>query len=68
MNAILLPHTQKFSWYEIFVEQEATGFSRLYFRGSQVHCRKVARYILLQISNCRKLANFHGLNIRCISR
>ena len=38
------------------------------FRGSQVHRGKVACYVLLQISNCCKLANFHGLNFRCISR
>ena len=35
---------------------------------SQVHCGKVACYVLLQIYNCCKLANFHGLNFRCIGR
>ena len=42
--------------------------SRLYFHGSQVHRGKVAYYVLLLISNCCKLANFHGLNFCCISR
>ena len=45
-----------------------TGFSQLYFRGSQVHRGKVACYVLLQISNCCKIANFHGLNFCCICR
>ena len=44
-----------------------TGFSRLYFCGSQVHRGKVACCVLLQISNCCKIAIFHALNFRCIS-
>ena len=44
------------------LNRKQTGFSLLYFRGSQVHHGKVACYVLLQISNCCKLANFHGLN------
>ena len=48
--------------------RKQTGFSLLYFCGSQVHRGKVACYVLLQISNCCKLANFHGLNFCCISR
>ena len=50
------------------LNRKQTGFSRLYFRGSQVHRGKVACYVLLQISNSCKLANFHGLNFCCISR
>ena len=50
------------------LNRKQAGFSRLYFRGSQIHCGKVACYVLLQISNCCKLANFHGLNFCCISR
>ena len=63
-----LPYTRKFSRYEIFTEQEANRIFAIIFCGSQVHRGKVACYVLLQISNCCKLANFHGLNFRCISR
>ena len=50
------------------LNRKQTGFSLLYFRWSQVHRGKVACYVLLQISNCCKLANIHGLNFCCISR
>ena len=50
------------------LNRKQTGFSLLYFHGSQVHRGKVACYVLLQISNCCKLAKFHGLNFHCISR
>ena len=50
------------------LNRKQTGFSWLYFRGSQVHRGEVACYVLLQMSNCCKLANFHGLNFHCICR
>ena len=50
------------------LNRKQTGFLRLYFRRSQVHRGKVACYVPLQISNCCKLANFHGLNFCCICR
>ena len=53
---------------KFLLNRKLTGFLRLYFPGSQVHHRKVACYVLFQISNCCKLANFHGLNFHCISR
>ena len=49
------------------LNRKQTGFSRLYFCGSQVHRGKVACYVPLQISNCCKTAKFHRLNFRCIS-
>ena len=58
----------KFCGMKFSLNRKQTGFSQLYFRGSQVHRGKVACYVLLKISNCCKLANFHGLNFRCISR
>ena len=57
-----------FRGMKFLLKRKQTGFLRLYFRRSQVHRGKVACYVLLQISNCCKLANFHGLNFRCISR
>ena len=56
-------HDMKFS-----LNRKQTGFSQLYFCGSQVHRGKVACYVLLQISNYCELANFHGLNFFCINR
>ena len=51
-------------YVEIFVVFCWTG-SKQDFRRSQW---KIACYVLLQICNCCKLANFHGLKFRCISR
>ena len=56
-----------FRGMEFSLYRKQTGFSWLYFCGSQVHRGKVACYVLLQISNCCKIANFHGLNFHCIS-
>ena len=56
-----------FRGMKFLLNRKQTGFSRLYFCGLQVHCGKVACYVLLKISNCCKIAKFHGLNFRCIS-
>ena len=64
-----IPYTQKFSQYEIFAEQEANRIFTIIFlwitgpswKGSMC-------YVLLQISNCCKLANFHRLNFCCIRK
>ena len=54
--------------WKFLLNRKQTGFSRLFFCGSQVHRGKVACYVPLQISNCCELANFHGLNFHCICR
>ena len=72
-NIIIITHFRyrirgNFRGMKYSLNRKQTGFSRLYFHGSQVHRGKVACHVLLQISNCCKLAIFHRLNFRCISR
>ena len=38
-----LPYTRKFLRYEFLLSRKLTGYSQLYFRGSQVHHGEVAR-------------------------
>ena len=59
---------RNFRGMKFLLNRKQTEFLLLYFCGSQVHRGKVACYVLLQISNCCKLANFHGLKFRSISR
>ena len=56
------------SWYRIRGKFCGMKFSLNRMQIGFSQCGKVACYVLLQISNCRKLANFHGLNFHCISR
>ena len=64
-----IPYTRIFLWYEIFAEQEANKIFMIIFlwitgpswKGNMC-------YVLLQISNCCKLANFYGLNFCCIRK
>ena len=65
----LLQYTRKFLQYEIFAEQEANRIFTIIFLRITGSSRKGSTcYVLLQISNCCKLANFHGLNFCCIRR
>ena len=60
---IHIPYMQKFSQYEIFAEQEANRiFAIIFSRITGPSWKGSTCYVLLQISNCCKLANFHGLN------
>ena len=60
-----IPYMRKFSRYEIFAEQEANRiFAIIFSRITGPSWKGSACYVLLQISNCCKLANFHGLNFR----
>ena len=60
-----IPYTRKFSRYEIFAEQEANRiFAIIFSRITGRSWKGSTCYVLLQISNCCKLANFHGLNFR----
>ena len=69
ITALLIPYTRKFSWYEIFAEEEANRiFTIILSRITGPSWKGSTCYVLLQISNCCKLANFHGLNFRCIHK
>ena len=58
---------QKFSRYEIFAEEEANRiFTIIFSRITGPSWKGNICYVLLQISNYCKLANFRGLNFRCI--
>ena len=53
----------KFLRNEIFAEQEANRiFTIIFLRITGPSWKGSTCYVLLQISNCCKLANFHGLN------
>ena len=59
----VVSYTWKFSWYEIFAEQEANRiFAIIFSRITGPSCKGSTCYVLLQIFNCCKVANFHGLN------
>ena len=52
----VIPYTQKFSWYEIFAEQEANRiFAIIFSRITDPSWKGSMCYVLLQISSCCKL-------------
>ena len=66
---VQVPYTQKFLWYEIFAQQEANRiFTIIFLWITGPSWKGNTCYVLLQISNCCKPVNFHGLNFRCIHK
>ena len=65
----LLPYAHKFSRYKFLAEQEAKRiFTIIFLQITGPSWKGSTCYVLLQICNCCKVANFHGLNFCCIRR
>ena len=67
-NCLVYRIRRNFHGMKFLLNKTLIGFSWLYFCGSQVHCRKVARAMCCYKSNFCKLSNFYRLNFRCIRK